>query len=405
MVELGQALFHDKILSGNKDVACSTCHNAGDALTDGKSVAFGTGAVGVGKNRVLATGAMMARNAPALFDTGSTAYGGSTQSLFWDNRVSFQPLDTPDPELTVTTASTEYRAVVAQLEGSLAAEALFPVLDPTEMRGAAGTNEIADAPDNVSAWKALMARLVGTSNGTVGGIPGYRTLFSAAYPGVAFDDLNFGHATRAIAEFVGQSFTATDTPYDDFVNGNQAALTASQQNGLALFMGKANCVACHSGSSFSDFQPHAAGVPQLGPGRLEAHEDRGVALVTSSTADNYKFRTPSLRNVALTGPYMHDGCYTTLEGAVRHMIDPRAAIAHYNAKQLEPEFAATLDTDPARIAARTAAIDPIFATPPALTDTEVSDVVSFLGALTDPSSVTRAQAAKPTSVPSGLPVD
>jgi cytochrome c peroxidase len=403
---LGQALFHDKILSGNRDVSCSTCHNQGTALTDGLSLSMGTGAVGVGPSRVLNTGGMTSRNAPALFDTGSSSYGGSSQSFFWDNRVSFSPLTTPDPELTNSPATADYANVVAQLTTPLAAQALFPVLDPTEMRGAPGTNEIADAPDNMTAWKLLMVRLVGSSNGTVGGIQGYRDLFQAAYPGVSFDDMNIGHATQAIAGFIAQSFNASNTPYDDYVNnGNTSALTASQVNGMNLFNGKANCVACHSGDSFSDFQPHGAAVPQLGPGRLEPGDDRGIALVTGSTADNYKFRTPSLRNVTATGPWMHDGAYTTLEGAVRHMLNPANGLAGYDSTQLRPDFAATLDTDPGRNAARAAAIDPVFASMPVLADSEVTDLVNFLGALTDPSSIPTAAAAKPSSVPSGLPID
>jgi cytochrome c peroxidase len=252
-----------------------------------------------------------------------------------------------------------------------------------------------------------MARLVGTQNGTVGGIQGYRDLFKAAYPQVAsFDDLNFGHATRAIAAYVAQTFTATDTPFDRFVAGDASALTPSQQNGMNLFFGQANCSACHSGVHFSDFDHHALAVPQLGPGKdPTTHDDTGLALVTSSSTDNYKFRTPSLRNVALTAPYMHDGCYATLDQVVQHHLNPAAALSSFDPTTLPAPFAATYDADPTRNAARIAALDPLLQTPVSLTPTEVSDVVSFLGALTDSQSLGRAQAGRPSSVPSGLPVD
>jgi cytochrome c peroxidase len=453
---LGQALFHDKILSGNKDISCSTCHNQAYTLTDGLSVALGDGATGVGPTRVLNTGKMMTRNAPALFDTGDSGYGGAGgfftgpvnppggpimlmggvavavpasapmrglalpvaapgvppiptpspnsqagESFFWDAHVTVSPLTSPDPNLVDNPTSPDYQAIVNQLSSPLAAPILFPVLAPEEMRGQPGTNDVADAPDNLTAWKILMSRLVGTSNGTVGGIQGYRDLFSAAFPGVAFDDLNFGHAAQAIATFIGESFSASNTPFDAFQNGDTTALTASQQNGMNLFSGKANCSICHAGNLFSDFLPHAAAVPQIGP----LANDLGVALVTSASADSYKFRTPSLRNVARTGPWMHDGAYTTLEGAVRHMIDPANGLATYDPSQLRPDFAATFDSDPTRNAARTAALDPVFATPPVLSASDVNDIVNFLGALTDASSVQNALTTKPTSVPSGLPVD
>jgi cytochrome c peroxidase len=156
---------------------------------------------------------------------------------------------------------------------------------------------------------------------------------------------------------------------------------------------------------FSDFDHHALAVPQIGPGKEPSGDDRGLALVTSSTTDNYRFRTPTLRNVALTAPYMHDGCYSTLDQVVVHHMDPAAALQSFDPTKLAAPFAATFDSDPTRNAARIAAIDPLLLNQTALTATEVSDVVNFLGALTDPASPARAQAARPSSVPSGLPLD
>jgi cytochrome c peroxidase len=281
---------------------------------------------------------------------------------------------------------------------------MFPVTAPEEMRGQAGTNEIANAASNQEVWALLMERLVGTSNGTVGGIEAYRQLFAAAYPTVTnFDDFNFGHAARAIAAFERDAFTFLDTPWDRFMGGDMSAVSDSAKRGALLFCGKAACASCHSGPLLSDFQHHALAVPQVGPGKLEASEDRGLALVSGDSADDYKFRTPALRNVALTGPWMHDGAFTTLEGAVRHHLDPISSLNDYDPSQLPPPFRDTVDTDPTRNAARAAALDPLLATPIGLTQDEFDDLMAFLYALTDPHALNLLNDV-PASVPSGLPV-
>src|SRR5262249_13231263 len=153
---------------------------------------------------------------------------------------------------------------------------------------------------------------------------------------------------------------------------------------------------------FSDFDHHALAVPQIGPGKGQPNEDLGLALTTGNASDDYKFRTPALRNVALTGPYMHDGCYTTLDAVVRHHNDPAKGLRTFDPSPLRPDFAATLDTDAARNAARIAAIDPALLGQVPLSDPEVSDIVAFLQSLTDSTSVQRARAGKPGTVPSGL---
>jgi cytochrome c peroxidase len=174
---------------------------------------------------------------------------------------------------------------------------------------------------------------------------------------------------------------------------------------MSLFFGAANCVACHSGVHFSDFDHHALGVPQLGPGKDPTGDDKGLSLVSGNAGDDYKFRTPSLRNVALTAPYMHDGCYATLAEVVAHHLSPAASLQGFDPTTLPAPFAATYDADPTRQAARIAAIDPILLTAPSLTASDVTDVVNFLSALTDAQSISRAQAGRPSSVPSGLPID
>ncbi len=402
LVTLGRALFYDKILSGNQNISCASCHHPMAATGDGLPVSLGEGGFGLGANRSQGTGHLIPRNAPHIFNGGVEG----VDTMFWDSRVRHDPvtgeLTTPEPGLNGATPTLADHA--AQLTSALDAQAMFPVTSHEEMRGQPGTNPIADASSNEEVWSLLMARLVGTSNGTVGGIQGYRDLFTAAYPTVGnFDDFNFGHAARAMAAFERHQWTALETPFDRYVAGDMGALSSAAKRGIVVFCDKARCAECHNGPLLSDFQHHALAVPQVGPGKVEASEDRGLALQSGLTSDNYKFRTPQLRNVALTGPWMHDGAFTTLEDAVRHHLDPLASLASYDPSQLAEPFDATHDTDAGRNAARGAALSPILATPVTLTDAEFADLMAFLHALTDPSSLNLLPEI-PKSVPSGLPV-
>ncbi len=125
-------------------------------------------------------------------------------------------------------------------------------------------------------------------------------------------------------------------------------------------------------------------MPQIGPGLGGTGDDLGRALVTGAASDAYAFRTPPLRNLGLTAPYMHDGCFTTLKQVVRHHLDPRASLAAYEPASAGIDPALGHDTDPAREAARAAALDSVLATPVVLSEDDLSDLLAFLGALTDP---------------------
>ena len=402
LVALGEALFYDKILSGNQNISCATCHHPMAHTGDGLPVSLGEGGFGIGANRDQGTGHLIPRNAPHVFNAGVEG----VDSMFWDSRVVRDPdtgeLTTPEAGLNGPTPTLADHA--AQLDSALAAQAMFPVTSAEEMRGQPGTNPIADAANNEQVWALLMERLVGTSNGTVGGIQGYRDLFAAAYPLVGnFDDFTFGHAARAIAAFERTRWTALDSPFDRYLNGDKDALSSAAKRGAVVFCEQGTCAECHNGSLMTDFGHHALAVPQVGPGKVEPSEDRGLALLTGLVDDNYKFRTPSLRNVELTGPWMHDGAFTTLEAAVRHHLDPLAGLANYDPSQLSALFAATYDTDAGRNAARAAALTPILATPITLSDGDFRDLMAFLHALTDPASLNLLPEI-PDSVPSGLPV-
>ncbi|MEO8089356.1 MAG: cytochrome c peroxidase [Gemmatimonadales bacterium] len=274
-----------------------------------------------------------------------------------------------------------------------------------EMRGQVGDLDRFGAPNELAQfgdgeqpaiWAALMNRVLA--------IPEYVSLFQAAYPALAPADLGFQHAANAIAAFEAQAFTSVNSPFDRYVGGDVAALGEPEKRGALLFFGKAGCGSCHLGPHLSDQQFHAIGVPQVGPGMSpDEPQDRGLAQVTASQADRFRFRTPTLRNVELTGPWMHDGAYTTLEAAVRHHLNIDSSLQSYDASQLREDLRTSHLSDPATLEAQAALIDPLVRAPLRLSDGEVADIILFLRSLTDPAA-SDLGASIPASVPSGLPV-
>lgn len=123
--------------------------------------------------------------------------------------------------------------------------------------------------------------------------------------------LPIDEVARSLATFV-RSLLSGDAPFDRFVNGDRAALTREQQAGLQLFRGKANCTACHVGPTFSDERFHNTGVAWRDSRML----DDGRFGVTGKTEDRGAFKTPTLREIARTAPYMHDGSLVTLSEVV-----------------------------------------------------------------------------------------
>lgn len=389
-VTLGRALMFDKILSGNRNISCATCHHPASGTGDGLSLSKGQGGVGASVSRSgpfdeHGDPILIPRNAPDAFNRGGM------HVMFWDGRVTQN-----DDGSFSTPAGDE---LLPGLDNALAAQAMFPVTSREEMRGFAGESELGDIADGQfrAIWAALMERLLAIAE--------YRELFAAAFPGVAPEDLTFAHAANAIAAFEIQHWTLDDAPFDEYLRGDDAALSSSAKRGAWLFYGSADCARCHSGALLTDEQFHNLCVPQLGPGKAHGADgtsDFGREGVTGSAADRYRFRTPPLRNVAVTGPWMHDGAYTTLEAAVRHMLRPVDAAAGYDAAQLREEFRAVLRMDQtADMVAAVAEDDVQHVT---LSNAEVADLLAFLNSLTSPSIATLPTTDVPEQVPSGLPL-
>jgi cytochrome c peroxidase len=395
LVTLGQALFFDRELSGNRDVSCATCHHPHFATGDGISLSVGVGGTGLGQARRLAEGhEFVARNATDLFNRGAAEW----TTMFWDNRVN----GTPETGFH----SPAVGQLPSDLDSVLAAQAMFPIASDEEMRGEPGDVDVFGDPNELAGiidedfsaiWNGLMSRLMG--------FPEYREMFAAAFPDVPEDQLGFQHAANAIAAFQIDAWTYLGSPWDRYVVGEDGALSDEEKRGALLFFGKAGCARCHSGSLFTDQEPHNVAVPQLGPGKdEEAPLDIGRARVTHYPDDMFAFRTPPLRNVSLTGPWMHNGAYTTLEGAVRHMLRPEESLRHYDAGQLAPELQSAVHADSATIELLLTSLDTSVTPPVELSAAELSDLMAFLQALTDPAATDLGQDIPP-SVPSGLAVE
>lgn len=386
LVELGRALAFDKILSGNHDISCMTCHLPRFATGDGRSLSIGQGGSGLGPDRVHPSGVSIARNAPSTFNLSALS------SMFWDGRVSVDAqgnFHTPAAQRLTPAMQHVFEF------GPVSAQPLFPVLSHAEMRGDSG-NELASIDDKESQqiWRALMRRL--------GAIPEYRRMFEAAYPGTRFDAMNFGYASNAIAGFLIDQFAFNHSPWDRFLAGDDEAMTETQLQGARDFM-SARCSICHNGPAFTDNRFHNVAVPQIGPGAGDGpsgHDDFGRMRVTGLASDQYRFRTSPLRNVELTGPWGHDGAFTDLRAFVDHYSESDLKLRAFTTDALEPLLQGTLQpTQEAILATRDTLLRGVVF-PPGVID----EVTAFMTALTDPAARDLSHIT-PARVPSGLPVD
>jgi cytochrome c peroxidase len=255
-VELGKILYHDPRLSSSGTVSCASCHNVMAGGDDNRS-----GSVGV-KAQV------GGRSAPTVWNSAFNA------TQFWDGRAP-----------------------------SLEAQAKGPVTNPIEM-GMKGCD------DAVARLKA---------------IPGYSDLFAKAFAGA--DAITADNAVKAIAAYE-RTLITPNSPYDKYVVGDLKALNDQQIRGMQTFA-DTGCGACHSGAGFNGSQNGQAEkgeymkFPTIDNGALEAQygfsKDLGRFEVTKNDADKHLFKVPTLRNIALTAPYFHNGKVKTLEDAVNVM--------------------------------------------------------------------------------------
>ena len=324
-VELGRRLFYDTRLSGNGAFSCSSCHRQANAFADARNLPFGS------------TGQPHPRNSMSL------------------PNVAYQ--------VVLGWANTETRRLEDQ--------ALIPMLgkNPVEL-GLAGRE--AEMLDRLRA------------------VPVYPPLFRTAFP---TDSLPFtlGNVTRAIATFE-RTFVSGDSPYDRYRRGNPSAISDAAKRGEALFMGdRLKCSQCHSGVMFTNAARWAGGPGPADPeffnnglynvGGSGAYPapNTGLHALTGIAADMGKFKVPSLRNVEVTFPYMHDGTVATLSDVLDHYAAGGRTIA-------SGPNAGTGSANPFK-----SAMVGGFALSPG----EKADVIAFLRSLTDSTFLTNPRLSNP----------
>ncbi|WP_347311724.1 cytochrome-c peroxidase [Defluviimonas sp. SAOS-178_SWC] len=399
---LGQLLFYDPILSGNRNISCATCHHPRFATSDGLSLGLGEGGIGLGPERRPDPANLpeqrIPRNAPALFNLGAREF----TILFHDGRIETDP---SRPSGLRTPLEDE---MVTGFASVLSAQTMFPVLSPDEMAGHYQENDVSTAVREGlltgpgGAWDILSAR--------VEAIPQYKALFDAAYPEIAVGrPIAFTDLSNAIAAFIALEWRADNSPFDRMLRGGPA-LTADAREGMDLFYGEAGCAACHSGKFQTDQGFHAMGEPQLGPGKAERFEshsrDLGRMRVTNRKEDAYAFRTPSLRNVTATGPWGHSGAWSDLSSFLSHHADPSVGLGGYDRKLAilpkadlaKPDWVILDSPD------EVAAIEATAITGKPLDPAEIAAIIAFLESLRDQGAID-GRLGVPERVPSGLPVD
>jgi cytochrome c peroxidase len=337
-IALGRLLFWDPILSGQKDVACATCHHPAFGYSDGIDLSIGANAVGLGPARAFAAGHVprpVKRNSQTILNVafnGLTAGRDSNPArapMFWDFRVR-----------------------------GLEAQALEPLKALDEMRGSAYPEDRA-VPAVVSRLKA---------------IPEYRRLFAGAFEGsTPVNDRNLG---RALAAFQ-RTLVASNAPFDRYMRGEAAALTPEQIRGMEQFV-SVGCINCHNGPMFSDFDTHVLAVP----------DNPKLSESDSGLNRTYAFRTPSLRNLSVTAPYMHSGVFASLPEVIAfyRRVSGGGGRGGGGARGTNP----LVNRDQ---------IDPL-ARQLNMRGRGQPDLIAFLGALDDPNF----DRSVPGRVPSGLPV-
>lgn len=271
-VKLGKMLFYDPIMSGEKDIACVSCHYPSLGYADAIDLSIGSGGRGLGSNRVRAADKripLAIRNSSTVVNTG---YNGLTNYS--------QDLDELFPPMTWAVI---YRPLEAQTFGALGNRA--------HMRGDAYSTELSA--------DSLVVRLRK--------IQEYVNLFDRAFGG-GMNAVKRENIGKAIAQFE-RSLVSRNSAYDRYAMGEKDALTDQQKRGLVLFFGKANCANCHLGPMFSDFSLYNLGINSNSKLALDA--DLG-------NSGKNLYRTPSLRNVVLTAPYMHNGTISSLRDVVEY---------------------------------------------------------------------------------------
>jgi cytochrome c peroxidase len=408
--QLGMKLFFTKTMSLPGDTACASCHHPLLGGGDGVQIAVGTGAVDTnvfGYRRVLdpakyapyyeiGGGPSQAVNSP-------TSYNAALQDRFmaWNgvieaaqpwagNNGSVGGLYDPD---SAYAADGTTRIVDPYAGANIpAAQSRFPVQNPLEM---ANHDPRVLNLSSFGRRKLLLDRFTGEGNsGELGSdylTAEQRAAWQQAFAnaGVAITDANIYN----MISYYEQTQLFVNNPWKSYVQGNNSAISEQAKAGAILFyssyeQGGANCAECHSGDFFMDNAVHVMAVPQIGNGSQPDGDSYGREEVTHLRSDRYKFHTMSLLNIAKTGPWGHDGAFTTLRGIVQHMVNPATPYDKSNVKQTNMQNLDKVDEFHAKALAQLEANRANGVSPHRVADLsgeQIDQIVAFLETLTDPS--------------------
>jgi len=329
-VELGRLLFYDPILSGEKDISCATCHHPEFGYAENIELSIGVGGKGLGFERFFRHPDQIPftkRNSQSLLNTAFNGinpngeYDPLKAPMFWDLRAT-----------------------------SLEDQSLHPIRQFEEMRGTNFEEKII--------IRQVLDRLRA--------IPEYRKRFKAVFGSdTAISETNLA---KAIACFE-RTLVANQSKFDRYMRGESSALTISEKEGMELFL-KAGCARCHNGPMLSDFKVHVIAAPET-----DKRQD-----IDSGFHNSFAFRTPTLRNLRFTAPYMHSGKLASLEDVLTFYEDLRGK--SLRTKHVQPQ---NLDTLVQQVK---------------LDFKDISRILEFLNALNDRNYDRQI----PASVPSGLAV-
>ncbi len=261
-IELGKKLFFDRRLSGDGTTSCASCHDPEKAFTDSSEISLSYPTT---RNF---------RNAPTLINIAYARY------LFWDGRAK-----------------------------TLEQQAEFPIMSPFEMNQNLDflEEEIRIVPEYSEAFKKIFGQ-----------------------------EINIKLIAKALAAFE-RTLISKNAPIDRYLKGDKNALTDEAKKGLEIFTGKGKCIQCHHGSYLSDQKFHALMVPENPkyveedkfivtrryiakinhyPDYMNVKEDLGRYFKTKKKEDYKAFKTPTLREIAKTAPYMHNGIFKTLDEVI-----------------------------------------------------------------------------------------
>ena len=311
--KLGKLLYFDPLLSGDNNISCAHCHHPDLGFTDNRALSMGHGGSGIGQSRI--GGAVLRRSSPTIWNSGYN------HKQYWDGRAD-----------------------------DLEHQAGFPIQDIQEM-----------AQDKDELIKELQ------------NIPEYVQLFNEAFGSNDITkSVTFENVTFAIAAFE-RTITANNTRFDQYSRGNHLALSKSERKGLNLFRSlKTRCFECHNFPTFNNPDFKAIGVPNI----ENKEPDLGRAEIVGKGYEN-AFKVPTLRNIALTAPYMHNGIFKSLDEVIDFYAGGGGRAHGFKGSQLDDKIRKF-----------------------ELSNEERKDLIAFMHALTDESN----KPTIPDRVPSSLSV-